>query len=260
MHDGTRDLMRPDLWAGSLERSLERRRRSRRGSIELGRLRGPRELSNPEVLLDSLEHSLARREAVERTTGLPAPAARGLSIVGLLAVVAAPATGVMTTVAAAAGPSSGHGDTPTPTPPAATPSTGQTPAGTAWLRSSDPDRARPPGRRKVRPADGSRGQGLPEGPSPPGRRRRRTGHAPGARPGPRTQPPARRSRATHPQGQDGGHRAVGRGPPVIANPAGGASAGALRTDVTRRADRHRPMFSRPPSRWPPATGRQAASR
>ena len=131
MHDVPRDLMRPDLWAGSLERSLERRRRSRRGSIELGRLRGPRELSNPEVLLDSLEHSHARREAIERTTGLPAPAARGLSIVGLIAACVAPATGVMTTVAAAAGTTSGQGDTPTPPAPTAAPSAGQAAAGTA---------------------------------------------------------------------------------------------------------------------------------
>ncbi len=235
MHDGTRDLMRPDLWAGSLERSLERRRRSRRGSIELGRLRGPRELSNPEVLLDSLEHSLARREAVERTTGLPAPAARGLSIVGLLAVVAAPATGVMTTVAAAAGPSSGHGDTsgptgPTPTP-APTPSTGQTPAAgpavvaierlqTALGLPAD-GRFGPRTARAVKAfqkahhltADGVAGPatrralGLASGPSLPSK-------------GPA--PLSTKARTA------GVARSVAV-PPVIANPAGGASAGALTT-------------------------------
>ena len=114
MDDGPRDLMYPDLWAGSLERSLERRRRSRRGSIELGRLKGARELSNPEVLLDSLQHSRARREAVERSSGLPAPAARGLSIVGLIAAVVTPATGVIATVASAAPTTTGQGDTPAP--------------------------------------------------------------------------------------------------------------------------------------------------
>jgi peptidoglycan hydrolase-like protein with peptidoglycan-binding domain len=234
MHDVPRDLVRPDLWAGSLERSLERRRRSRRGSIELGRLRGPRELSNPEVLLDSLEHSHARREALERTTGLPAPAARGLSIVGLIAAVAAPATGVMTTVAAAAGTTSGQGDTPTPPGPAATPSTSQAARATVVAVQQVQTALRLPadgsfGTRTVRavkafqkahhlPADGvvgpatRRALGLPAGPSLP-----------------ETALPSATPKANA--------AATGRSitaPAAVANPSGGAAAGLL-TSVTGTA-------------------------
>jgi peptidoglycan hydrolase-like protein with peptidoglycan-binding domain len=234
MHDVPRDLVRPDLWAGSLERSLERRRRSRRGSIELGRLRGPRELSNPEVLLDSLEHSHARREALERTTGLPALAARGLSIVGLIAAVAAPATGVMTTVAAAAGTTSGQGDTPTPPGPAATPSTSQATRPTATAVQQVQTALRLPadgtfGPRTVRavkafqkahhlPTDGvvgpatRRALGLPAGPSLP-----------------ETALPSATPKANA--------AATGRSvtaPAAVANPSGGAAAGLL-TSVTGTA-------------------------
>jgi peptidoglycan hydrolase-like protein with peptidoglycan-binding domain len=116
MAETRRDLTRNELWASSLERSLTRRRRSRRTSIELWRLREPRDLTNHDVLRDSLAFARARRAAIERGP-MTVPAVRGLSLacalqgVGVLALSAASSTealaaGDTTTAAAVAVPAS----------------------------------------------------------------------------------------------------------------------------------------------------------
>lgn len=92
MNQEQRDLALDDLWAKSLERSLNRRGARPRTSVELARLR-PRDLSDPEHFLDSLSVAQRRREAAASQTKLPAPAARGLSLTALLAVTAGPAVG-----------------------------------------------------------------------------------------------------------------------------------------------------------------------
>jgi peptidoglycan hydrolase-like protein with peptidoglycan-binding domain len=89
--DTWRDLTRNELWASSLERSLTRRRRSRRASIELWRLREPRDLTDHDVLRDSLAYAHARRSAIDRGP-MSVPAVRGLSLVGVLALSAATST------------------------------------------------------------------------------------------------------------------------------------------------------------------------
>ena len=91
MADARRDLTHNELWASSLERSLTRRRRSRRTSIELWRLRDPRDLTDHDVIRDSLAFARARRAAVERGP-MSVPAVRGLSVLGVLALSAASGT------------------------------------------------------------------------------------------------------------------------------------------------------------------------
>jgi len=86
-----RDLTANELWASSLERSLTRRRRSRRASIELWRLREPRDLTDGDVLRDSLAYAHARRSAIDRGP-MSVPAVRGLSLVGVLALAATTST------------------------------------------------------------------------------------------------------------------------------------------------------------------------
>jgi len=85
MSQPRRDLTRTDIWAGSLERSLERRGRSRRASLHLWTLRPPRDLSDGEAVHESLTISKARRAAAAAGGPLPAPAVRGLSVIGVLA-------------------------------------------------------------------------------------------------------------------------------------------------------------------------------
>jgi len=107
--DTRRDLTRNELWASSLERSLTRRRRSRRASIELWRLREPRDLTDRDVLRDSLTYARARRAAIDRGP-MSVPAVRGLSVVGVLALSAGTGTEALaagtTTAAGVAVPSS----------------------------------------------------------------------------------------------------------------------------------------------------------
>ncbi len=110
MADARRDLARNELWASSLERSLTRRRRSRRASIELWRLREPRDLTDHEVIGDSLRFARARRSAIERGP-MAVPAVRGLSVLGVLALTGASgsealAAGDTAGVASAAAPAS----------------------------------------------------------------------------------------------------------------------------------------------------------
>ena len=89
--DTWRDLTRNELWASSLERSLTRRRRSRRTSIELWRLRDPRDLTDHAVISDSAAFARARRAAIDRGP-MSVPAVRGLSLVGVLALSAGTST------------------------------------------------------------------------------------------------------------------------------------------------------------------------
>jgi peptidoglycan hydrolase-like protein with peptidoglycan-binding domain len=106
MAETPRDLSCPQLWATSIERSLQRRRRPRRSSLELWALREPRDLTDVHVITDSLEHARARRSAAERAAGLPPRAVRGLSVLGLLAATATP-----TAAAVASSEGSGSGST-----------------------------------------------------------------------------------------------------------------------------------------------------
>src|SRR5271154_749881 len=104
-----RDLTRNELWASSMERSLTRRRRSRRASIELWRLREPRDLTDRDVLRDSLASAHARRSAIDRGP-MSVPAVRGLSLVGVLALAGTTSTEAL--AAGAAGNATGVAGTP----------------------------------------------------------------------------------------------------------------------------------------------------
>ena len=85
-----RDLASPDLWATSLERSLARRRRPRRTSIELSTLRGPRDLTEERFFDESRDFAVNRRRVADQLITMPEPAARKLSIAAMTASVAGP--------------------------------------------------------------------------------------------------------------------------------------------------------------------------
>ena len=84
--DDVRDLIQVDLWEESLRRSLERRGRPRRSSVELHRLRPARNLITGEALERSASYSELRRKAAERSA-MPRPsvALSGISAMTLLA-------------------------------------------------------------------------------------------------------------------------------------------------------------------------------
>jgi peptidoglycan hydrolase-like protein with peptidoglycan-binding domain len=84
----SRDLMNTDIWVTSLERSLTRRGRPRRASLELGKLRPPRDLSDPDNLVESVVYWRARRAASGASS---MPAAGGASALALLAATTIPA-------------------------------------------------------------------------------------------------------------------------------------------------------------------------
>jgi hypothetical protein len=86
-----RDLGQVDLWEESLRRSLERRGRPRRSSVELHRLRPARDLTLTDVIERSAHYSQLRRQAAERP-GLPRPSAAlgGVSAMALLAAATVP--------------------------------------------------------------------------------------------------------------------------------------------------------------------------
>ena len=84
-----RDLASADVWAQSLERSLARRGRPRRASIELGRLTAERDLADPEHLSESSAYWRTRR-AASASTSIPAPAIGGASVLALLAATTIP--------------------------------------------------------------------------------------------------------------------------------------------------------------------------
>lgn len=89
--DCPRDLGQVELWQESLERSLVRRGRPKRSSVELHRLRGERDLTREDVLLESAQYSQLRRRAAEHPL-VPRPAAAigGVSALTLLAVTTLP--------------------------------------------------------------------------------------------------------------------------------------------------------------------------
>ncbi len=84
--DYARDLGRVDVWEESLKRSLERRGRPRRSSVELHRLRPERDLTLGDVLQRSTSYSELRRRAAQRTA-MPRPslALGGISALALVA-------------------------------------------------------------------------------------------------------------------------------------------------------------------------------
>ena len=85
-----RDLACPDLWASSLERSLSRRKRPRRASTELATLLEPRDLTEERFVRESLSFAQNRRRVADQLISMPDPAARKLSIAGMIATVAGP--------------------------------------------------------------------------------------------------------------------------------------------------------------------------
>jgi hypothetical protein len=86
-----RDLGQVDLWEESLRRSLERRGRPRRSSVELHRLKPARDLTLADVIERSAHYSQLRRQAAQRP-GLPRPSAAlsGVSAMALLAAATVP--------------------------------------------------------------------------------------------------------------------------------------------------------------------------
>jgi hypothetical protein len=84
----SRDLASNNLWVESLERSLARRGRPRRASLELGKLTPPRDLSDPDNLAESVLYWRTRRAASSSST---IPAAGGATALALLAATTLPA-------------------------------------------------------------------------------------------------------------------------------------------------------------------------
>jgi peptidoglycan hydrolase-like protein with peptidoglycan-binding domain len=85
--DHPRDLGQVDLWQESLARSLARRGRPKRSSVELYRLRGERDLVLEDVLPESAQYSQLRRRAADHPlVPRPAVAVGGVSALALLAV------------------------------------------------------------------------------------------------------------------------------------------------------------------------------
>ena len=78
----SRDLASNNIWAESLERSLARRGRPRRASLELGKLTPPRDLSDPDNVAESILYWRTRRSAASSNS---IPAASGATALALLA-------------------------------------------------------------------------------------------------------------------------------------------------------------------------------
>jgi len=85
----TRDLGSADVWAESLERSLARRGRPRRASLELGKLTPERDLADGETVEDSVVYWRARR-AASGGSAFSGPAVGGASVLALLAATTLP--------------------------------------------------------------------------------------------------------------------------------------------------------------------------
>jgi peptidoglycan hydrolase-like protein with peptidoglycan-binding domain len=83
----SRDLASNGLWVDSLERSLARRGKPRRASLELGMLTPPRDLSDPDNIADSVLYWRTRRAAAN---GSAIPAAGGATALALLAATTIP--------------------------------------------------------------------------------------------------------------------------------------------------------------------------
>ena len=88
--DTARDLACADLWQASLERSLARRGKSTRSSLELFNLRPERDLSCVDILRESAAFSEMRRSAVARRPAMSLPGAGGISALALLAATTLP--------------------------------------------------------------------------------------------------------------------------------------------------------------------------
>ncbi len=90
--DYPRDLGQVELWQESLERSLARRGRTKRSSVEFSRLRAEQNLLTlEEMVLDSSQYSHLRRRAAEHPLRpRVAVAAGGVSALTLLAVTTLP--------------------------------------------------------------------------------------------------------------------------------------------------------------------------
>jgi len=84
-----RDLGSADVWAESLERSLARRGRPRRASLELGRLSAERDLADPDTVAESVVYWRTRRAATA-SSAFTAPAIGGASVLALLAATTLP--------------------------------------------------------------------------------------------------------------------------------------------------------------------------
>jgi peptidoglycan hydrolase-like protein with peptidoglycan-binding domain len=97
-----RDLGSADVWADSLERSLARRGRPRRASLELGRLSPERDLSNADTVNESVVYWRTRRAASASST-FTLPAVGGASVLALLAATTLPS------LAGSAKPTTGKG-------------------------------------------------------------------------------------------------------------------------------------------------------
>jgi peptidoglycan hydrolase-like protein with peptidoglycan-binding domain len=87
--DFARDLGSADLWAESLERSLARRGRPRRASLELGKLTAERDLADGETVQDSVAYWRVRR-AASGGSAFSGPAVGGASVSALLAATTLP--------------------------------------------------------------------------------------------------------------------------------------------------------------------------
>ncbi len=84
-----RDLGSADVWAESLERSLARRGRPRRASLELGRLNPERDLADADMVNESVVYWRTRR-AASASSPFTAPAVGGASVLALLAATTLP--------------------------------------------------------------------------------------------------------------------------------------------------------------------------
>ncbi|HEX4282748.1 MAG TPA: hypothetical protein VHZ27_18405 [Solirubrobacteraceae bacterium] len=88
--DTARDLACADVWQASLERSLARRGKSTRSSLELFHLRPERDLSCVDILRESSAFSEMRRSAAARRPAMSLPGAGGISALALLAAATLP--------------------------------------------------------------------------------------------------------------------------------------------------------------------------
>ncbi len=85
-----RDLACAELWQASLERSLARRGRPTRSSLELFHLQPERDLGRVDVLRESAMYSQLRRSAAARRPSMALPGAGGISALALLAATTLP--------------------------------------------------------------------------------------------------------------------------------------------------------------------------
>ena len=83
----SRDLASNNIWVESLERSLARRGRPRRASLELGKLTPARDLSDPDNVAESILYWRTRRSAASSNS---IPAASGATALALLAATTLP--------------------------------------------------------------------------------------------------------------------------------------------------------------------------